>query len=171
MQPFYSERLYYRPFRRSDAPAVFAIFGDAEVMKFSGFGPHADVRRTEVELAGFIAHNRRHGFGRWAVIERDTSELIGVAGLSELDPEGKEVHLAYRLRRDRWGRGYASEAARAWLEKGFTALGLPRIVAVVEPANVVSRHILEKLGLRHVEQRRRHGKLVDVLALGRRSQV
>ena len=168
MQPFNSERLYYRPFRRSDAEAAFAFFGDPEVMEYSTFGVHPDIERTAEMLAGFIDHNRRCGFGLWAVIERETDELIGMAGLTEFDREqGDELELAYRLRRDRWGRGYGSEAAAAWVEKGFTTLNLPHIVAVAEPEHAVSKHILEKVGMRFVEQRTLHGKLVDYMVAER----
>jgi RimJ/RimL family protein N-acetyltransferase len=166
MQPFYSERLYYRPFRRSDAEAAFDFFGDPEVMEYSAFGVHPNIERTAEMLAGFIDHNRRRGFGLWAVIERDTDELIGMAGLTEFDKAG-DLELAYRLRRDRWGRGYGTEAATAWVEKGFSTLGLPQIVAIVEPNHMVSKHILEKVGMRFVEQRTLHGKLVNYMVADR----
>lgn len=166
MQPFNSERLYYRPFRRSDAEAAFAFFGDPEVMKFSAFDAHPTIERTVEVLADFIDHNRRRGFGQWAVVEGATDELIGMAGLTEFDEAG-DMELAYRLRRDRWGRGYGTEAAAAWMAKGFSILGLPQIVAVVEPDHVVSKHIFEKLGMKFVEQRTLHEKLVDYMVLDR----
>lgn len=166
MQPFNSERLSYRPYRRSDAEAAFGFFGDAEVMKYSAFGVHPAIERTVEMLATLIAHNQRRGFGFWAVIERATGELIGMAGLADLDGDG-DVELAYRLRRDRWGRGYATEAATAWVAKGFSALDLAQIVAIVEPGHAVSKHILTKLGLKFVEQRTYHGKLVDYMLLER----
>lgn len=166
MQPFNSERLYYRPYRRSDADAAFAFFGDPEVMKYSAFGVHGDVARTAEMLAALIDHNRRRGFGFWAVIERATSELIGMAGLAELG-EDNGLELGYRLRRDRWGQGYGSEAAQAWIDKGFEALRLPQIVAIVDPGHVVSRRILEKVGMRFVEQRTYHGQLADYMVIDR----
>jgi len=166
MQPFKSDRLYYRPHRRSDAEAAFAILGDPEVMKYSAFGVHPSLDRTAEMLADFIAENRRRGFSLWAVIECESEQLIGVAGLTEMDGEG-ELELAYRFRRDRWGQGYASEAAAAWVAQGFDVLRLPRIVAVVEPDHVVSKHILEKVGMRFVEQRTLHNKLVDLMAVER----
>jgi len=164
MQPFNSERLSYRPYRRSDAEAAFAFFGDPEVMQYSAFGVHPTIERTVEMLAGFIADNQRHGFGLWAVVERETGELIGMAGLTEMD-EGGDMELAYRLRRDRWGWGYATEAAAAWVAKGFGPLDLPQIVAVVEPDHLVSKHILEKLGMRFVEPLTKNGKLVDYMVL------
>lgn len=166
MQPFNSDRLYYRPYRRSDAAAAFAFLGDAEVMKYSAFGVHPTIERTTEMLAGFIDENRRRGFGLWAVVERESDELIGMAGLTEMDEAG-DLELAYRFRQDRWGRGYGTEAATAWVKQGFSVLALPQIVAVVEPDHVVSKHILEKVGMRVVEQRTLHDKLVDFMVVER----
>jgi len=75
--------------------------------------------------------------------------------------------LAYRLRRDRWGREYGTEAACAWVEAGFSTLGLSQIVAFVEPDHTVSRRILEKAGLRFAEQRTYRGQLVDCMVMER----
>ena len=166
MQPFSSARLHYRPFRRVDVEAAFAIFSDPDVMRFSPHGPHRDVARTAEMLARLIDHNRRRGFGFWAVTLPDTEELIGMAGLAELDTSG-DIELGYRLRRDCWGRGYATEAASAWVGKGFGHLQLARIVAVVEPDNVISKRILERVGMRFVERRTHHGKQVDFMVLER----
>ena len=168
MQPFNSERLYYRPFRRSDAEAAFAFFGDPEVMKYSAFGVHQSVERTAEMIAGFIDHNRRRGFGLWAVVERETEELVGIAGLTEYDG-ADDLELAYRFRQDRWGRGYGTEAAVAWVAQGFSKLRLPQIVAVVEPDHEVSKRILEKVGMRVVEQHTLHDKLVDFMVVDRPS--
>ena len=166
MQPFNSERLYYRPYRRNDAAAAFAFFGDPEVMKYSAFGVHRTIERTSEMLADLIDENRRRGYGLWAVVERETEELIGMAGLTEMDLEG-ELELAYRIRQDRWGQGYGSEAALAWVAQGFSKLQLPLIVAVVEPDHTVSKRILEKVGMKFVEQRTLHDKLVDYMVIER----
>jgi len=166
MQPFNSERLYYRPFRRGDAAAAFAFFGDREVMKYSAYGVHETVEHTAGALANLIEMNRQHGYGLWAVIERATGELIGMAGLAKFDADGVP-ELAYRLRRDRWGREYGTEAACAWVEAGFSTLGLSQIVAFVEPDHTVSRRILEKAGLRFAEQRTYRGQLVDCMVMER----
>ena len=83
--------------------------------------------------------------GAWGVWERATGELVGACTLF-FAREHDEWELAYMLRRDRWGRGYASEAARACVLHGFGVLGLDRIVADVDPANVASVRVLEKAG-------------------------
>ena len=82
---------------------------------------------------------------RWGVFERETGELVGDCSLFFAEEHG-EWELAYGLRRDVWGRGYATEAARAAVAHGFGLHGLARIVADVDPANVASVRVLEKCG-------------------------
>ena len=83
--------------------------------------------------------------GTWGVWERSTGQLVGDCTLFFAEEHG-DWELAYGLRRDRWGRGYATEAAQACVRHGFEVLGLGRIVAVVDPANGASVRVLEKCG-------------------------
>jgi len=87
----------------------------------------------------------------WGVWERDTGELVGDCSLFFAQEHG-EWELAYGIRRDRWGRGYASEAAQACVRHGFDELGLARIVADVDPANHASARVLEKCGFVRVRE-------------------
>jgi ribosomal-protein-alanine N-acetyltransferase len=84
----------------------------------------------------------------WAVRERATGELIGDCSL-HFDEGFQEWELSYGFQHDRWGRGYATEAAAAWLRYGFETLHLDKIVADVDPANAASMRVLEKLGFQH----------------------
>jgi [ribosomal protein S5]-alanine N-acetyltransferase len=105
----------------------------------------ADSRKRVQEL---IEHQLRHGFGKWAAIERATGDLIGYCGI-ELYENGSDVELGFCLARSAWGRGYATEAARAWLEHGFAVLGFTRVLALVKPDNLASIRVLEKIGMTH----------------------
>ena len=117
-------------------------------MRFTGDTALADVDETRQMLAARpVADYERYGFGRWARILKATGELIGGAGLKYL-PEMSEVDLGYRLRRDCWGRGLATEAAQACVEYGFATLQLPRIIGLVEAENAASIRVLEKTGFR-----------------------
>ena len=107
-----------------------------------------DVAESEARLEQLIAHQERHGFSIWAVTERESGSVLGDAGLVHWAHRGPEVELAYRLGKAHWGRGYATEAARAWVEAGLGELGLGRIVAVTYPDNIASRRVLEKSGFR-----------------------
>ena len=84
----------------------------------------------------------------WALDERDGEPLVGVAGLAWVEGHGPDVQAAYILRRDRWGRGYATEALREVLRLGHEELGLERIVAFAYPENDASRRVMEKAGMR-----------------------
>lgn len=154
MQPLTTRRLRLRPFAPADLEAAFAFFSDPAVMRFSLNGPHASRKATEDFIAANVNRQARLGFSIWAVDESEGGGLVGMCGLAEFGHPGLAgIELAYRLRRDRWGRGYATEAGRAALEFGFGTAGLARIIAAVEPANAASVRVLEKLEFRHIETR------------------
>lgn len=138
-------RLILRPFVADDAPALFLILGDAEVMRFSLHGPHQDAGTTARWIEAAIRHQEKHGYPTAAILSRDPVELIGKCGLAVL-ADGR-TEISYRIRRDRWGLGYATEAARAWLEHGLGTIGLSRIVAMIEAANHRSIRVAQKIGM------------------------
>jgi RimJ/RimL family protein N-acetyltransferase len=87
----------------------------------------------------------------WGVWERESGELVGDCSL-HFDAGFGEWELSYGFRRDRWGHGYATEAARACVRYGFEELGLEKIVADVDPANAASARVLENCGLEQVDE-------------------
>jgi ribosomal-protein-alanine N-acetyltransferase len=107
--------------------------------------------KVEKLVSAQLQHWAEHGYGWWAVVPRGSVELIGWAGLQFL-PETNETEVAYLLARPYWGRGLATEAARASLEFGFDRLDLTCIVGIVHPKNIASRRVLEKAGLSLAEQ-------------------
>ena len=155
-----------RPFEADDTTAAFAIFGDPAVMQYSLAGVHTSLDQTAAFLASRNAYAATHGHGFWALTERDSGALVGMCGL-ELIRDAGVIELAYRLRRDRWGQGYASEAAAAWLARGFAELALERIVAFIEPANTASARVAVKIGMQRVRRTRYHGVPVDLFAIDR----
>ena len=150
--PLQTERLILRPLVDTGAEAadLHRLYGDAETMRYVGGRgvPAEGIEQTRHSLAWFLRHQSLHGFSLWAVDERDGEPLVGVAGLLWVEGHGPDVEVAYVVRRGRWGRGYATEAARAVLVAGFGPLGLSRIVALAWPENVPSRGVMEKLGMR-----------------------
>ena len=151
--PFETPRLALRSLADADLPRLHDIYGDAETMRYVGRTgrPTADVGGTRRILDALRRHEELHGFSLWAVDEREGEALVGVAGLAWVEGHGPEVEAAYLLRRDRWGRGYATEALRAALDVGHGALGLPRIVALAYPENVASQRVMAKVGMRRDE--------------------
>lgn len=148
-----TERLVLRRFTGDDVSNLVELDGDPEVMRFVNGG--RPTSRAEIEddvLPAFLDHYERYaGAGFWAAIEKPTGLFVGWFHLRPADgaPPG-EVELGYRLRRSAWGKGYATEGARAVVDQGFTELGVERIVASTMVVNVASRRVLEKAGLRFV---------------------
>jgi ribosomal-protein-alanine N-acetyltransferase len=140
-----TRRLLLRPFSASDAETIHPIYSDPAVMRYVATGPMADLAITQRLIEDYSAHQERHGYSFWAVIERASGELIGDAGLYRT-PAG-EVELGYTLGAAWWGRGYATEAASRWVSVAFNELGIDEVVALAEPANTASLHVLTKLGL------------------------
>lgn len=153
-----TDRLVLRPFLPGDQEAMHAIYADPEVMRHVGHGAHRTPAETAAALRVYGDVLARRGFSFLAVVERDAGAPIGDGGLHPLAGTGPDVELGYTLARAAWGKGYATELGRALVEHAFTALGVPRVVAQVEPANAASRHVLEKLGMTARETRTAYGR-------------
>jgi RimJ/RimL family protein N-acetyltransferase len=141
-------RLRLRRFREEDKPAFAAINADPAVARYL---PSTLTRsESDAVVDRIVAHVEAHGFGLWAVDELASCELIGFVGLARPRFEADFtpcVEVGWRLRAASWGRGYATEAARAALHEGFMELGLQEIVSFTVPTNVPSRRVMEKLGM------------------------
>jgi RimJ/RimL family protein N-acetyltransferase len=146
-------RVLLRGWRASDREPFAALNADPRVMEFL---PGTLSRAQSDALADRIeAHFAEHGFGLWAVEVPGRVAFAGYVGLSVPRFEARFtpcVEVGWRLAHPFWGGGYATEAARAALEFGFGALGLAEIVSFTVPANVRSRRVMEKLGMRHREE-------------------
>jgi RimJ/RimL family protein N-acetyltransferase len=145
-----------RPFAEDDAPEMHRIYSDPVVMRYVATGPAASLAATERLLYDYTVHQLAHGFSFWGVVERASGVLIGDAGLYRT-PAG-EVELGYTLAQASWGRGYATEAARAWLDAAFGPLGFGEVIALAEPANAASLRVLEKVGMRRTGERSAFGR-------------
>ena len=142
-----TERLYLRPITADDLDAVFALDGDPEVMRYIK-QPFTEKSQAKAYLQQVREYNEKHpGLGRWAMLERATDAFVGVFLLKHLDGT-EEIEVGYRMHRRFWGRGYATEMTKALLQYGFGQLGLRRIVAIAQPANRASTHVMEKSGMR-----------------------
>ena len=139
-----TERLLLPPLDHRHTADLAAIYADPEVARYIG-ADRLDAAGTAAQVTRFEEVWREHGFGQSAVVERATGALIGRAGLHPW-PAWDEVELGYVLARPAQGRGYATEAARAWLDAAFGDLGLERLTAVIHPDNRPSRALAERLG-------------------------
>ncbi len=134
---FETERLILREWTLDDAEAAFAIYGDPEVTRFLGATGETDpslAYRRERMPAMIARYSDHPGYGIWAMAVRDSGDIIGGAGLMAIE-EGPEVEIAYTLRLDAWGLGYAT---RAETESAQTARGSPRVhLRLVESSQVL----------------------------------
>ena len=146
-----TERIVLRRLTADDVDDLVELDSDPEVMRFLTNGrptPRA-VIADEVLPAQLRVYARFPGLGRWAATDRATGAFLGWFAL---DPgeDGREAELGYRLRRDAWGRGLATEGSRALVAYGLRDVGLARVWAQTMAVNAASRRVLEKAGLRHV---------------------
>lgn len=148
-----------RPLVPGDLDCLTEIWTDPEVARLLVTQPR-DRAEVAEKLAELIELAR--GFGMWGVELRATGQLIGRCGFYPWAPDGgePEPELAYLLARAHWGKGLASEAARAALDALFRSGDPARVVALVRPEHVVSRRVLEKLGMREAERHTLRGVAV-----------
>lgn len=148
-----TQRLVLRQFTADDADLLVELDGDPRVMRYITGG--APTPREEVEgevIPAFLGYYGRFpGYGFWAAVEKSTGDFLGwfhyrpAPGAPADQPE-----LGYRLRREAWGKGYATEGSRALIAKGFTEFGVQRVVAFTMAVNTASRRVMEKSGMRLV---------------------
>jgi ribosomal-protein-alanine N-acetyltransferase len=140
-----TERLVLRGFTADDHDGVHAYASDPEVVRFMDWGPN-----TPEDTAAFLAYAMRSSRTRYpfAVVRRSDQALIGGAELHVVSEEHRRAELGYVLARAAWGRGYATEAARALLDFGLGSLGLHKIAATCDPENHGSAGVLRKIGMR-----------------------
>jgi ribosomal-protein-alanine N-acetyltransferase len=143
-----TDRLTLRGFGLDDLNRLAEILGDPQVMRYMPGDEPWPREWAERELRNLIEHWGRHGYGRWAVVDREDDRMIGWCGLGFL-PELNETEVAYLLDKDYWNRGYATEAARISLKYAFEEAGLDRIIALAFPENAASIRVMEKIGMRY----------------------
>ncbi|MGW7443182.1 GNAT family N-acetyltransferase [Kitasatospora sp. NPDC054795] len=148
-----TERLVLRRFTAADADRLVELDGDPAVMRFLTGGRPSPREWVEGELLPqYLEHYRRYGdLGWWAAEERAGGAFLGWFEFRPTrEGERGEVELGYRLRRAAWGRGYATEGARALVRRGFAELGVERVVAYTMTVNAGARRVMEKSGLSYV---------------------
>jgi len=143
-------RLCLRRFSLEDLDAYAMIMGDYEVGRWFPLGRGYTCAEAKKSLDNILDHWAKHGFGIWAVTDKDKQILLGRCGLN-LIAETLEVEVDFVIAREYWGRGYATEAVWATLAYGFDVLGLNRIIGLAKPDNIASRRVMEKIGMRHVK--------------------
>lgn len=143
-----TERLLLRDWRDDDLDAYAALNADARVMEH--FPRTLSRSDSDVQAGHIRSHLREKGFGFWAVEVPGVAPFIGFVGLAVPSFDAHfmpAVEVGWRLAHEHWGRGYATEGARAALEAGFGQLRLSEIVSFTTVGNMRSRHVMEKIGM------------------------
>ncbi|HEX3861559.1 MAG TPA: GNAT family N-acetyltransferase [Stellaceae bacterium] len=143
-------RLVLREWRDSDCEPFAALSAEPPVMQY--LLPFPDRAASDAWIARMRSHYQEHGFSQMAVELPGEAALIGAIGLLHVRTEipfAPAVEIGWRLARPFWGRGYATEGARAALDDGFGRLHLDEIVAFTVPANLRSQQVMRRLGMRH----------------------
>ena len=163
--PQQTARMSLRPTSQADRETAGRLYFDPEVMRHISAGA-LDEEEVGRRLTAAQDRWRRVGFDMWTMLERESGDFIGRGGLifsEELD----EVEVGYMLVREKWGRGFATELTVFALRFGFEALGLERIVAVVDAPHTRSQRVLEKAGLSYEKDTTYEGDPVRYYAIER----
>ncbi|WPO79142.1 GNAT family N-acetyltransferase [Flavobacterium sp. KACC 22761] len=152
--PIETERLLLREFLLSDADGMFELDSNPKVHLFLGNNP---VKKPEesIEYIYFVQKQYKDfGTGRWAVILKETNEFLGWSGIKfitdEINGHKNFYEIGYRFLEKHWGKGYATEAGRAFVDYAFNEMKVDALYAFADAGNENSRKILEKLGLQYV---------------------
>ena len=141
-----TERLILRRFMEPDGAAWSKALADPQVMYAyeHGFSPEEVRQWMDRQQERY----EKNGFGLWAVIEKESGELIGDCGITMQDWNGREVpEIGYHLRRDKWGQGFATEGAIACRAYGFQALGFPEVFSIIRDNNFPSQRVAIRNGM------------------------
>lgn len=144
-----TDRLVLRHLEPGDLDSLFALYRDPEIRRHFPEGT-LTLEETREELEWFAdGHPDHPELGLWATIHKPDGAFIGRCGLLPWTIEARsEVEIAYLLARPYWGQGLATEAARAIAAHAFGRLGLTRLVCLIDPANVASIRVAERIGMR-----------------------
>ena len=152
--------------RAEDAEPLLTLFGDSGFM--AAFDNHAPFDREQMDrwVARNLAHQRERGYGLFTLVLRASGEVIGDCGLEHIELDGTpEVELGYDIRRDQWGRGLATEAARAVVRFALDELGIQRLVCLIRASNAPSARVAEKVGMRQERDLDRNGASYRLFAM------
>jgi RimJ/RimL family protein N-acetyltransferase len=151
-----TERLLLRELRPSDDEGMFALDSDPEVLKYFNIPVITSIDEARETIAKIRQQYTDFGIGRWAAIEKSSGEFIGWSGLkfrSEPENGNGDFHdVGYRLIPKYWGKGYATESAKAALVYAFNTMQLQEVVGTCNELNLASRRALEKCGLTFVRK-------------------
>lgn len=160
--PIETERLLLRELLLSDADGMFELDSNPKVHLFLGNNPVKKLEES-IEYIHFVQKQYKDfGTGRWAVILKDTNEFLGWSGIKfitdEINGHKNFYEIGYRFIEKHWGKGYATEAGKAFVDYAFNEMKVDALYAYADAGNENSRKILEKLGLQYANSFEHEGE-------------
>ena len=157
-----TRRLILRKMTMKDSDDLLRIFSDPKVMQSFG-GVLFDRAKMEKWIQRNLDHQDQYGYGLFSVILTENGELVGDCGLEHMEVDGvPEVEIGYDFMSAYWGRGLATEAAGAVRDYAFRQLGLKRVISLIQPSNLASVRVAEKIGMVKEKDCMRGGQLYYV---------
>jgi RimJ/RimL family protein N-acetyltransferase len=160
-----TNRLRLEPFTEEHLAGLNRMNSDPEVMRHLSGGRPETLEETRAVIERVMNRWSEVGYAWWAIIERETGDLVGAGAIQNLRREATPVpdlacplEIGWRLRRDRWGQGLAVEAARAMADFAFKELKAGELLAVCDPANTASANVMKRLGMQEAGVQRWYGK-------------
>jgi RimJ/RimL family protein N-acetyltransferase len=141
-----TSRLILQEFSPEDAEQLAMVLSDPETMRY--YPAPLDRAGVDAWISRNLQRYREHGHGLWAMLLKSRGEVVGDCGLTVQDVDGtNEIEIGYHVRRDLWGRGLATEAARACRDFGFARMPVERLISLIRPENLPSGRVAEKNGM------------------------
>ena len=167
-----TERLVLRKPVPEDARALLEAFADPEAMRYIGDGSTTDLAGARQAVDRWLERWDAWQIGMFVLERTEDARVLGRAGFLRWDPEtweigGSETELGWGLARAHWGRGYATEAAVALRDWALEERGLPRLISLIQPANLPSVRVAERLGERYERDVQVHGNPTRLYSLER----
>ncbi|MBR5938401.1 MAG: GNAT family N-acetyltransferase [Clostridiales bacterium] len=162
-----SERLLLREITEQDVDDVFEIYSNKEVMLyFADRFPFEKISEAETMIREYAEALSKNWTMRWGIVLKENGKLIGTCGFHAISDYDKRIEIGYDLNRDYWQKGIMTEALSLIIDHAFRYTDVNRIEAMIEPPNIGSRALLEKLGFQYEGTLRKHemcrGDFVDI---------
>ncbi|AOE49796.1 GNAT family N-acetyltransferase [Kangiella sediminilitoris] len=161
-----TERLILRAYRSDDLDKYYEMMADPDINRFLMSGEPMSRHEAWRSAATMAGHWMLHGFGQWAIEEKSSGEFIGRCGM--IEPEGWPAkEIGWVLHKSAWGKGYATEAAKAALKYGFETMKLDKIISLIQPDNIGSVAVAKRIGESYSKKITLFGKDADVYQISK----
>jgi RimJ/RimL family protein N-acetyltransferase len=158
-----TDRLFLRELSENDYQDLCEILQDKDVM-YAYDHPFSDDEVKSWYKRLMTDHYKKHGFGLWVVIHKETTEFLGQCGLTVQTVNGEEYfEIGYHLKKKHWHKGYAAEAALGCRKYAFEILKAPKVYSIIKSDNIASQNVAKRIGMEKIREETKHYSHKDVL--------